>query len=213
MVPAISAETLPLDWLVPNAWNPNKMTESMFEKELNSIKEFGFVDPITVRQLSAELYEIIDGEHRWRAAGRLGMTAVPCTIVRGLCDQQVKKLTPILNGLRGEPDPAKLSDLLRDLLASETTESLLRTMPFEVGQFNDLAGIAPFDWDAFEEQMNQPTGRSKESWVERTYRMPADAAGVIDSAIKLVQSDGMPDWQALEFICADYLAGRNDVTD
>jgi ParB family chromosome partitioning protein len=76
----------------------------MFEKEMNSIREFGFIDPITVRPLSAELYEIIDGDHSWKAARRLGMTAVPCTIVNGLSDQQAKKLTPILNGLRGEPD-------------------------------------------------------------------------------------------------------------
>jgi hypothetical protein len=210
MAPAISAETLPIDWLVPNVWNPNQMTEAMFEKEMNSIREFGFVDPITVRKVSAELYEIIDGEHRWKAAARLGMTAVPCTIVHGLSDQQAKKLTPILNGLRGEPDQGKLADLLRDLLASETTESLLRTMPFEIGQLNDLVGIAPFDWAAFEDQMNQPGPRSKEAWVERTYRLPADAAEVIDSAIAAIKSgpDDMPDWQALEMVCADFLSGR-----
>jgi hypothetical protein len=39
---------LPIDKLRPNSWNPNQMTDEMFGKALNSITEFGFIDPITV---------------------------------------------------------------------------------------------------------------------------------------------------------------------
>jgi ParB/RepB/Spo0J family partition protein len=59
---------LPLDWLTPNPWNPNQMDDEQYGKALNSIREFGFVDPVTVRELGNDTYQIIDGEHRWRAA-------------------------------------------------------------------------------------------------------------------------------------------------
>jgi len=207
----IHLEYLLTDQLRANPWNPNQMTEAMFAKAINSIVEFGFVDPITVMP-HGESFLIIDGEHRWRAAIKLEIAMVPCMVLRDVTEQQAKKLTPILNGLHGEADPAKLSELLRDLLASETTESLLRTMPFELDQFNDLAGIAPFDWESFSEKMAEP-GRDREAWVERTYRLPEDAARVIDQAVHEVKDEGMPDWRALELVCADFLAGRGNGTD
>lgn len=51
----------------PNPWNPNKMNERQFAAELESIMHNGFLDPVTVREHAMEGYEIIDGEHRWKA--------------------------------------------------------------------------------------------------------------------------------------------------
>ena len=54
----------------PNNWNPNRMNPKQFEAEVVSIIHNGFIDPITVRDVSKDddfYYEIIDGEHRWRA--------------------------------------------------------------------------------------------------------------------------------------------------
>lgn len=58
----------PLVDLRPNGWNPNRMDAKHFEAEVQSILAFGFVDPITVRTLPADasLYEIVDGEHRFK---------------------------------------------------------------------------------------------------------------------------------------------------
>lgn len=48
-------------------------------KELaNSIKEQGIIEPLVVRPISAEHYEIIAGERRWRAAQLAGFEKVPC---------------------------------------------------------------------------------------------------------------------------------------
>ena len=49
-----------LDELDANPWNPNVMDTFMFEKELASIRTFGYVSPIIVRPLG-ERYQIIDG--------------------------------------------------------------------------------------------------------------------------------------------------------
>jgi len=52
------------------------MDQAMYAKAIASIREFGFVDPITVRTVDGR-YQIIDGEHRWRAAKDEGITTVP----------------------------------------------------------------------------------------------------------------------------------------
>jgi hypothetical protein len=157
------------------------------------------------------VYEIIDGEHRWRAAQQLHLSNVPCVVIKNISTSDAKKLTTILNGLHGESDPEKLSVLLKELLESEPSESLLRTLPFTTTEFNELAGLAAFDWDTFSEKMAQPR-EDKEPWVERTYRMPASVAEVIDQAIQSVKTgeNDIEDWRCLEMICADYLAGSGN---
>jgi len=48
----------------------------------------------------------------------------------------------------------------------------------------------------------------RESWVERRFRLPLSAARIVDRAIRLLKErENLSDWQALEFICADFLAG------
>src|SRR5438045_6741 len=75
------AIVVPVDAIEPNPWNPNAMDKAMFEKELASIRKYGFVDPLTVREvdfIGHRHYEIIDGEHRWKAAKQLGYAELPC---------------------------------------------------------------------------------------------------------------------------------------
>ena len=49
----------------PNAYNPNRQSEHDFELLLRSMEDNGFTMPILVNK---KTMEIIDGEHRWRAA-------------------------------------------------------------------------------------------------------------------------------------------------
>ncbi|MCU0370431.1 MAG: ParB/RepB/Spo0J family partition protein, partial [Bacteroidales bacterium] len=56
------------------------MTVEMFAKERASIREFGFIDPLTVRP-SNGAYEIIDGEQRWQAGKAEGLASFPCIVL------------------------------------------------------------------------------------------------------------------------------------
>ncbi|HEY2892765.1 MAG TPA: ParB/RepB/Spo0J family partition protein, partial [Pirellulales bacterium] len=72
-----------------------------------SIRQVGIVQPIVVRELSAEpplRYEIVAGERRWLAAQEAGLTAVPA-IVRVLTDAQVLLLQLVENIQREELHP------------------------------------------------------------------------------------------------------------
>jgi ParB family chromosome partitioning protein len=68
----------PIEKIHPNPRNPRRdFTEAQLAELSDSIKERGIIQPIVVRQLPDNEYEIIAGERRWRAAQRAGLHDVP----------------------------------------------------------------------------------------------------------------------------------------
>jgi ParB family chromosome partitioning protein len=70
--------------LRPNPRNPRQtFSEDALQELADSIRERGIVQPILVRQLPGltNVYEIIAGERRWRAAQRVGLHEVPIVVV------------------------------------------------------------------------------------------------------------------------------------
>lgn len=191
-----------VDKIRPNAWNPNFQDEATFRRELASISRFGFVDPIVVRKDGA-MYEIIDGEHRWKAAVELGFTELPVYDVSPISEHEAKQLTVVLNELRGQPQQKKLGELLRDLLSSSTLDELVEVMPYSKDDFGKIAQLPGYDWEGFKEKVR---GQQGERWVERIFRLPADASKTLDEALNRAKGDsGSSDADALEIIAARFL--------
>jgi len=201
----ISSIVIPLSKAQPNGWNPNMMDATMYRKELASLRKFGYVNPILVRHKGKD-YEIIDGEHRWRALHELGYEEAEVTVIEGISDEEARQLTIVLNETRGNPDPTRLGVLLRELLQDVPKSDLLDLLPLSPVQFDKLTGLDDFDWETL---ATGDISADQKSWVERTYRLPKDAAEVIDEAISAAKEDEpeLLDWQALEMLAADYLSG------
>ncbi|MCO4052907.1 MAG: ParB/RepB/Spo0J family partition protein [Bosea sp.] len=75
---------VPVEFLRPNSRNPRKsFDEAELEELAQSIRERGIIQPILVRTLPGlvDVYEIIAGERRWRAAQRAGLHEVPVILV------------------------------------------------------------------------------------------------------------------------------------
>jgi hypothetical protein len=212
---------LPIDALVPNGYNPNVQSDWMFQKELASIQEFGFVDPIIVRDVrstatphdrafAAEAYEIIDGEHRWKAAAYFGYATVPCWNLGIVDDSTARQLTVVLNETRGRSDERKLQDLLADLLKRRPEQELRQVMPFSQERFDELLNRREIDWGSLEEKRNamRDEAEANTRWKELVFRLPGDAAAVVEDALDaLCKKEGLKErWQALEMLAADSLA-------
>ena len=178
---------LPVGMLVPNDWNPNEMDIEDYEKARESIRQFGFVDPITVRELPDTMFQIIDGENRWNAAKDEGLNDVPCVVV-DVGDEDAEQLTIVLNELRGRPNPAKLAALVKSLADRRPMADLERVLPFRRQQLAQMVADRrqSIDWDALHTK-DEPPKEKKESWVERVYRLPDSSAKVIDEAIAKVR--------------------------
>lgn len=70
-------EILPVDYIRPNPYQPRRVfTEESISELAHSIKQYGLLQPITVRKSSHSYYEIIAGERRWRAVCMAGFTHI-----------------------------------------------------------------------------------------------------------------------------------------
>ena len=77
-------ENVPIDKLIPYKNNARTHNEKQIEKVANSIKEFGFLNPILI---DAD-YGIIAGHCRTLGAKKLGLKEVPCIFVEDLTEEQ-----------------------------------------------------------------------------------------------------------------------------
>lgn len=97
--------------IAPNDYNPNRQDDHDFELLMRSMKEDGFTQPIIVH---AKTKQIVDGEHRWRAAQQLGMAEIPVVFV-DMELAQMKISTLRHNRARGSEDIELTAQLMRDL--------------------------------------------------------------------------------------------------
>lgn len=88
---------IPIEWLRPGRYQPRTHFDSKALEELaHSISSQGLIEPLVVRELSPEQYEIIAGERRWRAAMLVGLAELPC-LVATYSDEQAAAVTLIEN--------------------------------------------------------------------------------------------------------------------
>lgn len=75
-----------------------------FEELVVSIQELGVLHPIVVRPLQGQLgqYEILAGEHRWKASKQLGKTHIPARILSHCSDEQARSVFTLTNILSRE---------------------------------------------------------------------------------------------------------------
>lgn len=72
---------MPIEFLQPGQYQPRRvMTEEGLDELADSIKAQGMIQPIVIRPVGKDKYEIIAGERRWRAAQRAGLHEVPVII-------------------------------------------------------------------------------------------------------------------------------------
>lgn len=120
---------LALEKLKPCAFQPRKSFEKEAIEELaNSIKEKGVLQPVLVRK-SADKYEIVAGERRFRAAALAGLKEIP-VIEKDLKDNEVLEVALIENLVRKDLLPLEEARGLESLMNKfhYTQERLAQTV-------------------------------------------------------------------------------------
>jgi ParB family chromosome partitioning protein len=78
---ANTLEIIPVDYIRPNPYQPRRVfSEESLNELSHSIKQYGLLQPITVRKLSHNYYELIAGERRWRAVCKAGFTHIKAVV-------------------------------------------------------------------------------------------------------------------------------------
>ena len=109
---------LPLSAITPNPRQPRTVFEEEALAELvHSLRELGLLQPVVVRPLGDDSYELIMGERRWRAAQQAGFTTIPA-IVRDTGDDAMLRDALLENLHRSQLNPleeaAAYDQLLQD---------------------------------------------------------------------------------------------------
>ena len=108
---AIISETfeLAIDKIEPNPSQPRSNFENNPLHDLAiSIKSLGIIQPITVRSVKYDKYQIISGERRYRAAKIVGLKSIP-VFVRLADDQEILEMALVENIQRQDLDPMEIA--------------------------------------------------------------------------------------------------------
>lgn len=171
-------QTLKIDQLQPGQYQPRSiMDQGKLQELADSIEAQGIVQPIVVRHIAGNRYEIIAGERRWRAAHLANLSEVP-VLIKQVDDQQTIAMALIENIQREDLNPLEealalqrlidefsithaqaaeavgrsrvaVSNLLRLLELSPKVKDMLNDGLLEMGHARCLLGLeASLQWQA-----------------------------------------------------------------
>ena len=103
---AVSADRMiPIEFVSRNPRNPRRFFDDTELHDLaSSIRQHGIVQPIVVRTMGRDQYEIIAGERRWRAAQLAGLIEIP-VIIRDVDDKTALEIAIVENVQRADLNP------------------------------------------------------------------------------------------------------------
>jgi ParB family chromosome partitioning protein len=97
--------TVPIEFVARSPRNPRRyFDESELQDLAGSIRQHGIVQPVVVRTVGTDRFEIIAGERRWRAAQLAGLVQIP-VIVRDVDDRTALELAIVENVQRADLNP------------------------------------------------------------------------------------------------------------
>jgi len=114
----LSSSEIAIDRIVPNPKQPRRtFVEADLEELTESIKTKGVIQPILVRPdpSQPEMFEIIAGERRWRAARRAGLSMVPA-VVREMDDREMLEIAIIENVQRADLNAVEEAEAYKALI-------------------------------------------------------------------------------------------------
>jgi ParB family chromosome partitioning protein len=107
---------LDVDLIQPGKYQPRTKMDMMKLRELaDSLKAQGMVQPVIVRSIGTNKYEIIAGERRWRAAQIAELSKIP-VVVRNVDDRQTIAMALIENIQREDLNPLEEATALQRLI-------------------------------------------------------------------------------------------------
>jgi len=204
---ADSLMMLKVEQLRPGKYQPRSyMDEAALKTLADSIKAQGIMQPILVRQLADEQYEIIAGERRWRASQRAGLLEVP-VLVREIADESALAMALIENIQRENLNPLEeaqgikrlidefsmthekaaesvgrsrvaVSNLLRLLTLTDVVQEMLMHGKLDMGHARALVGLEGAQQVMLAEQIvhQRLSVREAEALVKKLAEQPAAAA-------------------------------------
>jgi ParB family chromosome partitioning protein len=128
-VQSASPQTLRIEQIITSSSQPRRYFDSdKLEQLTQSLREHGILEPLLVRSLPDNQYELVAGERRYRAALSAGLTEVP-VVIKELTDSEALQLALVENLQREDLNPVEETEGILQLLSLQ-----LNSTPEEVRQ-------------------------------------------------------------------------------
>jgi len=115
-VPGAEFAEIEVGKISPNPKQPRSVfDEEAMEELVHSVKEIGLLQPIVVRRLEDDKYELVMGERRWRATQAAGLTTIPA-IVRDTSDDVMLRDALLENLHRSQLNPLEEAAAYQQML-------------------------------------------------------------------------------------------------
>jgi ParB family chromosome partitioning protein len=107
---------LPIQQIQPGKYQPRRhWNDEALDELAASIKAQGVIQPVVVRELGKNSYELIAGERRWRAAQRAQLSEIPA-LIKKVSEEAVPAMALIENIQRQDLTPLEEADALKRLI-------------------------------------------------------------------------------------------------
>lgn len=139
---------IPVEWIQPGKYQPRRIIDDEALQELAaSIRAQGVMQPIVLRSVGENRYEIIAGERRWRATQLAGLDKIPC-VLKEVNDEAAVAMSLIENIQREDLNPMEEALALQrlieefDLTHQQVAEAVGKSRA-AVSNFLRLINLAP----------------------------------------------------------------------
>jgi ParB/RepB/Spo0J family partition protein len=171
----MEVQHIPTTQLKANAWNPNRMDDSQFAELVAEVKHLNRLPkPVVVRK-NCDGYEVVDGEHGWRAAIEVGLENVACEVVEA-DDFEAMRQTYKRNQ-HGKHDPVLEGRMFREMrnVRDTSNRELARELDMSEGTIRNAILYADVA-DSLPEDMRDTVTRLKVSDVRSASRLSRTSA-------------------------------------
>ena len=185
----------------PNPWNPNVVSDETMLQLVANVKRVGLTMPILVREVEGG-YEVVDGEHRLKAAMAAELEMVPVVVVK-MTDAEAKAQTVAMNKLRGEMPAAEVAVLLQKIEPVLPLEELAQYVGYSLKELQAARALLDFDPATL---AALPEGED-EPWLTITIRCPESTIDVVMSELDRLKGAMGTDFEhlALELMAVNSL--------
>ncbi len=196
--------------ITDNPWNPNSFDVEGYQKLIESIRQRGVMEALKVGPDPDQegRYILIDGYHRWMAAGELGIEELPCEVWEGLTLDEMRIRGLQLNYLRGQPVPARLANLVHDLHRTFSIDDLSKMLPWSSSQLKDSLELLKLPADLQSKLERQAAQDAAEAPVPVTVVLLGGEHEQYERAMAAAKAElgkGARKGQCLAAICSSYL--------
>jgi ParB/RepB/Spo0J family partition protein len=210
-MPDPQTKLISVEAIRPNHWNPNVVPPEIFDALVENVRRFGFVQSVAVREFNEQtgetekgtgVYQIIDGEHRWRAGQEAGASKIPATISY-ISEQEAKAETLALNRIRGQMDPTGVAQIFAELVGDYgmPASDLAQFTGYAVPQIDAAVALLSYTPPEPDE-----TPDPDEEWKTWTVRLPIAVWTIVDSEMTRLRGmlgGDVQDFQAVEMMAVN----------